>query len=66
MPRLAARRITRLHLDRLVNLEYLLVHRGARGSSFVYELVYDGAGKDGRPFVPGFRLGGGSWRLASL
>jgi DNA primase catalytic core len=43
----------RLHLDRLVGLEYLLVHRGARGSSFVYELVYDGAGKDGRPFVPG-------------
>jgi DNA primase len=43
----------RLHLDRLVGLEYLLVHRGARGSSFVYELVYDGAGRDGRPFVPG-------------
>ena len=43
----------RLHLERLVGLEYLLVHRGARGSSFVYELVYDGAGRDGRPFVPG-------------
>ena len=43
----------RLHLDRLVGLEYLLVHRGARGSSFVYELVYDGAGRDGKPFVPG-------------
>jgi DNA primase catalytic core len=43
----------RLHLERLVALEYLLVHRGARGASFVYELLYDGQGKDGRPFVPG-------------
>ena len=30
----------RLHLDRLVAMEYLLVHRGTRGASFVYELVY--------------------------
>lgn len=43
----------RLHLDRLVSLEYLFVHRGARGSSFVYELVYDGSGQDGKPFVAG-------------
>jgi hypothetical protein len=43
----------RLHLDRLVVLEYLIVHRGARGQSFVYELVYDGQGQDGKPFVPG-------------
>ncbi len=43
----------RLHLDRLTALEYLLVHRGARGASFVYELLYDGQGVDGRPFVPG-------------
>jgi DNA primase catalytic core len=43
----------RLHLERLVALEYLLVHRGARGASFVYELLYDGQGADGRPFVPG-------------
>jgi len=43
----------RLHLERLVALEYLLVHRGARGQSFVYELLYDGQGQDGRPFVPG-------------
>jgi DNA primase len=43
----------RLHLDRLVALEYLIVHRGARGQSFVYELVYDGQGQDGKPFVPG-------------
>ena len=43
----------RLHLDRLVDLEYVLVHRGGRGQSFVYELLYDGAGQDGKPFVPG-------------
>ena len=27
----------------------VLVHRGGRGQSFVYELLYDGEGKDGRP-----------------
>ena len=43
----------RIHLDRLVTLEYLLVHRGGRGQSFVYELLYRGEGKDGRPFLPG-------------
>ena len=43
----------RIHLERLVELEYLLVHRGSRGHSFVYELLYDGQGKDGTPFVPG-------------
>jgi DNA primase catalytic core len=43
----------RLHLDRLVDLEYVLVHRGGRGQSFVYELLYDGQGKDGKPFLPG-------------
>ncbi len=43
----------RLHLDRLVSLEYVLVHRGGRGQSFVYELLYDGQGKEGEPFVVG-------------
>ena len=43
----------RVHLDRLVELEYVLVHRGGRGSQFVYELLYDGGGKDGRPFLVG-------------
>ena len=42
-----------VHLERLVELEYVLVHRGGRGQSFVYELVYDGEGKDGRPFLTG-------------
>ncbi|MFL9951685.1 CHC2 zinc finger domain-containing protein [Paraburkholderia agricolaris] len=36
----------RKHLERLVELEYLLTHRGQRGQSFEYELVYDGDGSD--------------------
>lgn len=43
----------RLHLERLVLLEHVLVHRDGPGGRFVYELVYDGAGRDGKPFVPG-------------
>jgi len=43
----------RLHLDRLVLLEFVLAHRGARGSLYEYELIYDGGGEDGCPFVPG-------------
>ncbi len=34
----------RAHLERLVDLEYLLTHRGKRGQSFEYELIYDGDG----------------------
>jgi DNA primase catalytic core len=51
-----------IHLDRLVSMEYLLVHRGSRGQSFVYELLYAGEGKEGRRFVLGLvdvaKLGG--------
>jgi DNA primase catalytic core len=43
----------RTHIERLVSLEYLLVHRGGRGQTFVYELLYDSKGKDGKPFMPG-------------
>jgi DNA primase len=43
----------RLHLDRLVDHEYVLVHRGSRGLSFVYELLYNGEGKKGEPFLMG-------------
>jgi DNA primase catalytic core len=43
----------RIHLERLVELEYVLVHRGGRGQSFVYELLWDGEGADGRPFLVG-------------
>ncbi|MBK9373716.1 MAG: DNA primase [Holophagales bacterium] len=37
------------HMQRLVFLEYVLVHRGGRGQSFVYELLYDGQGRTGSP-----------------
>jgi DNA primase catalytic core len=43
----------RTHLDRLTEMEYLLVHRGSRGQSFVYELLYAGEGQDGQPFLMG-------------
>ena len=41
----------KVHLSRLVEMEYLLVHRARRGQGFCYELLYEGQGKDGRPFV---------------
>lgn len=44
---------TRIHLERLVALECVLVHRGTRGQSFEYELLYDGQGDNGAPFVAG-------------
>ncbi len=43
----------KIHLHRLEDMEYLLVHRGGRGQSFVYELLYSGEGRDGSPFVLG-------------
>jgi DNA primase len=41
------------HLGRLEDLEYLLVHHGGRGQSFVYELVFERSGDDDRPVLPG-------------
>jgi DNA primase len=38
---------------RLEELEYLIVHRGKRGLTFEYELLYDGKGKDGSLFLMG-------------
>jgi DNA primase len=43
----------KMHMHKLEELEYVLVHRGGRGQSFVYELLYDGAGRDGKPFLIG-------------
>jgi DNA primase len=43
----------RMHLDRLVALEYLLVHRGMRGQSFVYELLFDGPDQTEAPHLSG-------------
>jgi energy-coupling factor transporter ATP-binding protein EcfA2 len=43
----------RVHMDRLTQLEYVLVHRGGRGQSFDYELLYDGEGQSGDSFLMG-------------
>ncbi len=38
----------RVHLERLAELEYLVAHRGRRGQTFEYELIYAGEDADGR------------------
>lgn len=43
----------KIHLARLVELEYLLIHRGGRGQSFEYELLYDGCGESEERRVSG-------------
>ena len=45
--------VLKKHLARLEDLEYLLVHHGGRGQSFVYELLFDGKGANGKPWLPG-------------
>ncbi|MGH8017450.1 MAG: toprim domain-containing protein, partial [Opitutaceae bacterium] len=42
-----------VHLARLVELEYLIPHRADHGQGVVYELLYDGGGKNGARFLPG-------------
>lgn len=43
----------KVHLRRLVELEYLLIHRSGRGLTFEYELVYRGEGEEGDRFMLG-------------
>lgn len=43
----------RVHMGRLTDMEYLLSHRGSRGQSFVYELLYSGEGSNNEPFLMG-------------
>jgi DNA primase len=43
----------KVHLHRLEELEYLLVHHGGRGQSFVYELVFERQEDSSRPVLPG-------------
>ena len=43
----------RIHLNRLEDLEYLLVHHGGRGQSFAYELVFERSVNDEKPVLPG-------------
>jgi DNA primase len=41
------------HLHKLEELEYLIVHRGGRGQSFVYELYFERPTDLSQPFLPG-------------
>jgi DNA primase catalytic core len=45
--------VLKKHLGRLEDLEYLLVHRGGRGQSFVYELVFVRGESSSKPHLPG-------------
>ena len=43
----------RIHMDRLQEMEYLLAHRGGRGQSFVYELIFERGDGPSKPQIPG-------------
>lgn len=43
----------KVHLSRLADLEYVLVHRMKAGQGHEYELLYDGEGESGERFVMG-------------
>jgi len=43
----------RVHLERLTQMEYLVTHRGTRGQSFVYELLWDGGAEEVATRLPG-------------
>ena len=43
----------RIHMERLQQMEYLVTHRGGRGQSFVYELVFERSVDASKPQLPG-------------
>lgn len=43
----------RVHLTRLLDLEYLIAHRGRRGQTFEYELIFDGDATAAAPHLTG-------------
>jgi hypothetical protein len=43
----------KIHLHRLEEMEYLLIHRGGRGQSFVYELLFARPTDGGKPVLGG-------------
>ena len=48
----------KVHLARLAELEYLLIHRVKAGQGYEYELLYDGEGQAGERFVMGLSEAG--------
>jgi DNA primase catalytic core len=47
----------KLHMKRLEDLEYLIVHRGGRGQSFVYELFFEQPSEESQPTLLGLEHG---------
>src|SRR5580698_3306889 len=47
----------KIHLHRLEEMEYLLIHRGGRGQSFVYELLCEPSGEGSKPVLAGLMAG---------
>jgi len=45
------------HLGRLQDMEYLIVHRGGRGQSLVYELFFERPADESQPRLPGMEHG---------
>lgn len=45
----------KVHLSRLEDMEYLIVHGGGRGQLIAYELLYRGEGQDQSSFLMGLR-----------
>jgi len=43
----------KIHLARLVDLEFVWAHRAERAGAFIYELAWDGTMSDRRRFLPG-------------
>jgi DNA primase len=43
----------KVHLGRLEELEYLVLHGGGPRQRHLYELLYEGQGQDGKPFLMG-------------
>jgi len=41
----------KVHMNRLLEMEYLHLWKGSIGQSFIYELLYKGEGNDGQSFV---------------
>jgi DNA primase len=41
------------HMNKLAELEYVIVHRGGRGQLFVYEMIYDGVTCESTPHMMG-------------
>jgi len=43
----------KVHMKRLEDLEYVVIHRRSHGVGFEYELLYCGEGSNGKPFLLG-------------